>query len=97
MQERLEKAGIRSQREEGVECCYARQTKFWVHDPDNTLWELYTLDDDDLDHRGRGQSVEVMNEQHLAGRIRRREPSGNIGSAARSPCTSTPATPARTR
>lgn len=60
MQERLEKAGIRSQREEGVECCYARQTKFWVHDPDNTLWELYTLDDDDLDHRGAGQSVEVM-------------------------------------
>src|SRR5579885_162088 len=30
MQERLERAGIRSRREEGVECCYARQTKFWV-------------------------------------------------------------------
>ena len=42
-QERLERAGIRSQREEGVECCYAKQTKFWVHDPDNTLWEFYTL------------------------------------------------------
>ena len=65
MQERLEKAGIRSQREEGVECCYARQTKFWVHDPDNTLWELYTLDDDDLDHRGAGQSVEVMKSSTL--------------------------------
>src|SRR5262245_32886789 len=60
MQERLEKAGIRSQREEGVECCYARQTKFWVHDPDGTLWEFYTLDDDGLDHRGAGQSAEVM-------------------------------------
>src|SRR4051812_45199025 len=34
MQERLERAGVRSQREDGVECCYARQTKFWVHDPD---------------------------------------------------------------
>ncbi|HZZ82562.1 MAG TPA: ArsI/CadI family heavy metal resistance metalloenzyme [Gemmataceae bacterium] len=65
MQERLEKAGIRSQREEGVECCYARQTKFWVHDPDNTLWELYTLDDDELDHRGAGQSVEVMTSSTL--------------------------------
>ena len=65
MQERLEKAGIRSQREEGVECCYARQTKFWVHDPDNTLWELYTLDDDDLEHRGVGQSVEVMTSSTL--------------------------------
>lgn len=60
MQERLEKEGIRSQREEGVECCYARQTKFWVHDPDNTLWEFYTLDDDDLEHRGVGQSADVM-------------------------------------
>src|SRR3954454_25280050 len=46
MQERLERAGIRSQREEGVECCYARQTKFWVTDPDKTLWELYTLHED---------------------------------------------------
>lgn len=60
MQERLEKAGIRSQREEGVECCYARQTKFWIHDPDATLWEIYTLDDDSLDHRGIGQTQEMM-------------------------------------
>jgi catechol 2,3-dioxygenase-like lactoylglutathione lyase family enzyme len=59
MQERLERAGIRSQREEGVECCYARQTKFWVTDPDKTLWEIYTLEED-LDHRGIGQSLEEM-------------------------------------
>lgn len=65
MQERLEKQGIRSQRQEGVECCYARQTKFWVHDPDNTLWELYTLDDDGLDHRGPGQTTEVMTSSTL--------------------------------
>lgn len=48
---RLELAGITTRREEGVECCYARQTKFWVHDPDGNLWEFYTLDED-LDHRG---------------------------------------------
>lgn len=59
MQERLERAGIRSTREEGVECCYARQTKFWVTDPDKTLWEIYTLEGD-LDHRGAGQSLEEM-------------------------------------
>ncbi|MBM3966678.1 MAG: hypothetical protein FJ308_16670 [Planctomycetes bacterium] len=64
-QERLERCGIRSQREEGVECCYAKQTKFWVHDPDNTLWEFYTLDDDSLDHRGAGQSLEVMTNSTL--------------------------------
>lgn len=65
LQERLEKRGVRSQREEGVECCYAKQTKFWVHDPDNTLWEFYTLDDDSLDHRGNGQALEVMTSSTL--------------------------------
>jgi catechol 2,3-dioxygenase-like lactoylglutathione lyase family enzyme len=59
MQERLERAGVRSQREEGVECCYARQTKFWVTDPDQTLWEIYTLEED-LDHRGKGQTLDEM-------------------------------------
>jgi catechol 2,3-dioxygenase-like lactoylglutathione lyase family enzyme len=59
MQQRLEVAGIRSQREEGVECCYARQTKFWVTDPDQTLWEIYTLDED-IDHRGKGQTIDEM-------------------------------------
>jgi catechol 2,3-dioxygenase-like lactoylglutathione lyase family enzyme len=64
MQERLERAGIRSRREEGVECCYARQTKFWVTDPDQTLWEMYTLDED-LDHRGIGQSrAEMLPDTH---------------------------------
>src|SRR5262249_32004936 len=59
MQQRLERAGIRSKREVGVECCYARQTKFWVTDPDQTLWEIYTLEED-LDHCGEGQSVDEM-------------------------------------
>src|SRR5262249_14046000 len=59
LQERLERAGVRSQREEGVECCYARQTKFWVHDPDRTLWEVYTLEGD-IDHRGAGQLPEKV-------------------------------------
>jgi catechol 2,3-dioxygenase-like lactoylglutathione lyase family enzyme len=59
MQERLERAGIHSQREEGVECCYARQTKFWVYDPDGTLWEVYTLDED-IEHRGAGQTSEQV-------------------------------------
>jgi catechol 2,3-dioxygenase-like lactoylglutathione lyase family enzyme len=59
LQERLERAGIRSQREEGVECCYARQTKFWVTDPDHTLWELYILEED-IDHRGAGQDMDVV-------------------------------------
>jgi catechol 2,3-dioxygenase-like lactoylglutathione lyase family enzyme len=59
VQMRLERAGISTKREEGVECCYARQTKFWVTDPDDTLWEIYTLEED-IDHRGAGQTLEQM-------------------------------------
>jgi len=47
IQHRLEAAGIRTQREEGVECCHSKQTKFWVHDPDRTLWEIYVLHEED--------------------------------------------------
>jgi catechol 2,3-dioxygenase-like lactoylglutathione lyase family enzyme len=59
MQERLERAGLRTRREEGVECCYARQTKFWAHDPDGNLWEVYTFEGD-IDHRGAGQAEEAV-------------------------------------
>jgi SAM-dependent methyltransferase len=59
MQRRFEAAGIRTRREEGVECCYALQTKFWVTDPDRNLWELYLLHED-LEHRGIGQTLEEM-------------------------------------
>lgn len=51
VQRRLEETGIATQRQEGVECCYARQTKFWVTDPDRTLWEIYTLHED-IEHSG---------------------------------------------
>src|ERR1700722_7626227 len=51
LQRRLEEAGIATQRQEGVECCYALQTKFWVTDPDKHLWELYILHKD-IDHSG---------------------------------------------
>jgi catechol 2,3-dioxygenase-like lactoylglutathione lyase family enzyme len=51
VQRRLEEHGHATQRQEGVECCYARQTKFWVTDPDRVLWEVYTLHED-LDHSG---------------------------------------------
>jgi catechol 2,3-dioxygenase-like lactoylglutathione lyase family enzyme len=54
IQHRLEAAGVTTRREDGVACCYARQTKFWVTDPDRALWEIYVfhedLDDDDHDH-----------------------------------------------
>lgn len=51
VQRRIEAAGYSTQREVGVECCYAKQTKFWVHDHDRTMWEVYVLEED-LEHRG---------------------------------------------
>ena len=50
LQARLELAGHATQREDGVECCYSKQTKFWVADPDRTLWELYVLHGDADEH-----------------------------------------------
>ncbi|MGC3972244.1 MAG: hypothetical protein QM775_34370 [Pirellulales bacterium] len=50
MQVRLEQAGYKTQSEEGVECCYSKQTKFWVNDPDGCLWELYVLHGDADEH-----------------------------------------------
>lgn len=46
IQQRAEAAGLATQREEGVECCHATQTKFWITDPDKTLWEIYIFHDD---------------------------------------------------
>jgi catechol 2,3-dioxygenase-like lactoylglutathione lyase family enzyme len=46
IQRRLEMAGLHTEREDGVECCYAKQTKFWVTDPDKALWEVYVFHED---------------------------------------------------
>jgi len=50
IQMRLEQAGHKTLREDGVACCYSRQTKFWVRDPDGTLLELYVFHEDLDDH-----------------------------------------------
>ena len=38
----LEK-GLTGEDEIGTTCCYARQDKFWVSDPDGNRWEIYTV------------------------------------------------------
>jgi catechol 2,3-dioxygenase-like lactoylglutathione lyase family enzyme len=60
IQRRLEAAGLHTEREEGVECCYARQTKFWISDPDRALWEIYVFHNDIDDH---GSAVSPRAEQ----------------------------------
>jgi len=58
VQRRLEESGIATRREEGVECCYSKQTKFWVPDPDANLWEMYTVHED-IDHHGQQMAPRV--------------------------------------
>ena len=63
VQQRLEAAGYATQREEGVECCHSRQSKFWVRDPDGNQWEIYLLDDDDEHCERAGEPKHVVNLQ----------------------------------
>jgi catechol 2,3-dioxygenase-like lactoylglutathione lyase family enzyme len=56
--ERLQAAGLATFDEADTTCCYARQDKIWVHDPDGNAWEVYVITDDlqdnhDHDHAGR--------------------------------------------
>ena len=43
---RLQKAGLATFDEMDTTCCYAKQDKIWVHDPDGTPWEIFTVIDD---------------------------------------------------
>ncbi len=44
--ERLIAAGLATFDEMDTTCCYARQDKIWVHDPDGTPWEVFTTHED---------------------------------------------------
>ena len=40
---RLAGVGLPAREERGVTCCYAKQDKVWVEDPDGAPWEVYTV------------------------------------------------------
>jgi catechol 2,3-dioxygenase-like lactoylglutathione lyase family enzyme len=44
--ERLVQAGLAAFDELDTTCCYARQDKIWVHDPDGTPWEVFATHED---------------------------------------------------
>ena len=44
--ERLVAAGLAAFDEMDTTCCYARQDKIWVRDPDGTPWEVFTTHED---------------------------------------------------
>lgn len=43
---RMKAVGARIGEQDDVKCCYARQTKLWITDPDETLWEVYYFHED---------------------------------------------------
>jgi catechol 2,3-dioxygenase-like lactoylglutathione lyase family enzyme len=58
VKERLQARGLATFDETDTTCCFARQDKVWVHDPDGNPWEVYAitddlLDDHEHDHAGR--------------------------------------------
>jgi catechol 2,3-dioxygenase-like lactoylglutathione lyase family enzyme len=40
---RLQQAGLATFDEMDTTCCYAKQDKIWVHDPDGTPWEVFVV------------------------------------------------------
>jgi catechol 2,3-dioxygenase-like lactoylglutathione lyase family enzyme len=50
---RLQRAGLATFDEMDTTCCYAKQDKIWVRDPDGTPWELFTTHGD-AERRGDG-------------------------------------------
>jgi catechol 2,3-dioxygenase-like lactoylglutathione lyase family enzyme len=60
IQARLEMVGARIGQQDDVKCCYARQTKIWVTDPDQTMWEVYVLHDDVPDWGEKDKKVKLL-------------------------------------
>jgi predicted enzyme related to lactoylglutathione lyase len=48
--ERLVAAGLAAFDEMDTTCCYARQDKIWVRDPDGTPWEVFVTHEDTEEH-----------------------------------------------
>lgn len=46
--QRLKNSGYATREETGVVCCYARQDKIWVDDPDGNHWEVFVVTEADL-------------------------------------------------
>lgn len=48
MRLRWKAVGLLTRDEMQTECCYAKQDKTWVHDPDGNEWEVFVVLEDDL-------------------------------------------------
>ncbi len=55
--ERLVQAGLAAFDEMDTTCCYARQDKIWVRDPDGTPWEVFATHEDTEEEGDGGLAV----------------------------------------
>src|SRR4051795_8945072 len=55
--ERLTSAGLAAFDEMDTTCCYARQDKIWVRDPDGTPWEVFATHEDSDEHGSGGLAM----------------------------------------
>jgi catechol 2,3-dioxygenase-like lactoylglutathione lyase family enzyme len=60
IQDRVRAVGARIGQQDDVKCCYAHQTKIWVTDPDQTMWEVYVLHDDVPDWGEKDKKVKLL-------------------------------------
>lgn len=94
--ERWAEAGLVTRDEMDTNCCYARQDKTWVHDPDGNEWEVFVVLEDNL---AETSMCCVTGEAEEAGAAEKSEPSAGAcatGPAAvetASACCSTAAAP----
>lgn len=65
---RLTAAGLSLEEQQGIECCYAKQNKFWLTDPDGRKLELfYVRHDIEQDGRRAPRSLKMMAGDAAAG------------------------------
>lgn len=50
---RFEAAGLETEVEDQVTCCYAVQDKVWVKDPDGNAWEVFVVLEGDTPEHGK--------------------------------------------
>ena len=63
MRLRWKAAGLLTRDEMQTECCYAKQDKTWVHDPDGNEWEAFVVLEDNLPEASAGAACCISSKQ----------------------------------
>jgi Glyoxalase/Bleomycin resistance protein/Dioxygenase superfamily len=63
--ERWSEAGLITKDEMQTNCCYAKQDKTWVYDPDGNAWEVFVVLEDNLTETSMCCATDDMNESKV--------------------------------